>query len=77
MMEEELNKKLFKKEGFKSIIDSYPADEIIEAQHCLRRIVLDHLGKSHLDEVLEARKLPDKTKELFKKYIKEFIFELR
>lgn len=58
MMEEELNKKLFKKEGFKSIIDRYPADEIIEAQHSLRKIVLDNLKGNNLDMTLEARKLP-------------------
>ena len=62
MIEEELNKKLFKKEGFKSIIDKYPADEIIEAQHSLRKIVLDHFKESNLDSVLEDRKLPKKTK---------------
>ncbi len=42
MIEEELNLGLFKKEGFKSIVERYSSDEVIEAQHSLRKLVLDH-----------------------------------
>ena len=45
-MEEQLNLKLFKKEGFKEIIEKYSPGDVIEAQHLLRQLVLDHFDKN-------------------------------